>query len=193
MRNWSKRYGGGRTIDFDVAVADVYREQRGRMKHMDRVESQIESLLRRARTIAVIGASPRPDRHSHEAVRYLHTAGYDVIPVRPDRAEVGGLPTYARLDDAGGPVDLVIIFRRADAAPVHVREAADKRAEAVWLPPGAWSREADREARAHDLTVIKDRCIIQDHAHLFGAIGEPSAGHPRKTGRRPSLGRRDRR
>jgi predicted CoA-binding protein len=152
------------------------------MKHMDRVEALVERLLRRTRTIAVIGASPRPTRHSSEVVRYLHKAGYDVVPVRPDRAQVGDLPTYARLEDVAGPVDLVVIFRRPDAGIVHVREAVAKRAEAVWFPPGAWSREAEDAARSQELTVIKDRCIMEDHRHLFGAIGEARAGHPQKTG-----------
>jgi predicted CoA-binding protein len=160
------------------------------MKHMNREEALVERLLRRTRTIAVIGASARPTRHSGDVVRYLHNAGYDVIPVRPDRVQVGGLPTYARLDDVAGPVDVVAIFRRAEASTAHVREAVAKRAEAVWFPPGAWSREAEDEARKHDLAVVKDRCIAEDHRHLFGAKGEPRAGHPQKTGVHVRRGRR---
>jgi predicted CoA-binding protein len=152
------------------------------MKHMDRVEALIQRLLRRTRTIAIIGASARSTRHSGEVVSYLHEAGYDVIPVRPDRAQVAKLPTYARLGDVAGPVDLVVIFRRPDAGVVHVREAAAKRAEAVWFPPGAWSRKAEEAARKLDLTVVKDRCIVEEHRHLFSPDGEPRAGHPQKTG-----------
>src|SRR4051812_23235833 len=116
------------------------------MSHMNRKEALIERLLRRARTVAVIGASPRTTRHSGEVVRYLQAAGYDVIPIRPDRAQVAGLPTYARLDDVAAAVDLVVIFRRPDAGIEHVREAVGKHAEAVWFPPGAWSRAAEDEA-----------------------------------------------
>jgi predicted CoA-binding protein len=148
------------------------------MKHMDREEALRASLLRRARTVAVIGASPR--RHSGEVVHYLHAAGYDVIPIRPDRTQVAGLPTYARLDDVKGPVDVVVVFRRPEAATTHIAEAVSKRAEVVWFPPGAWSRDAEDEARRHQLIVIKDRCIVEDHRHLFDTQGEPSAGHPRK-------------
>jgi predicted CoA-binding protein len=152
------------------------------MRHMTRVEGVIDSLLRKVRTIAVIGASPRTDRHSREVVEYLHGSGYDVIPIRPDRSPVGGLPTFARLHDVGGPVDLVVVFRRPEAVPGHIREAAAKRADAVWLPPGAWSHEAGAEAQAHHLALIKDRCIIEDHRHLAGALGESPAGHPPKQG-----------
>jgi predicted CoA-binding protein len=130
------------------------------MKHMNREEALIQRLLRKTRTIAVIGASPRPTRHSGEVVTYLRNAGYDVIPIRQDRLQVGGLPTYARLADVAGAVDLVIIFRRSAAAPMHVREAAAKRVDAVWLPPGVWSGEAEEEARQHELALIKDRCIV---------------------------------
>jgi hypothetical protein len=152
------------------------------MKHMDRMEALIERLLRRTRTIAIIGASPRSSRHSGEVASYLHKVGYDVIPVRPDRAQVAHLPTYSRLGDVAGAVDLVVIFRRPDAGVVHVREAAAKRAEAVWFPPGAWSREAEEAAKKQHLTVVKDRCVVEDHRHLFSSKGEPRAGHPQKTG-----------
>ena len=152
------------------------------MRHITRKEGMIEGLLRATRTIAVVGASPRPTKHSNEVVSYLHHAGFDVIPVRPDRASVAGLPTFASLDDFGGPVDMVVIFRRPDAVIDHIQQAAAKRAEAVWLPPGAWSREAEEAARTHNLTLIKDRCIIEEHQHLAGATGEPTAGHPRKQG-----------
>src|SRR5262245_26846731 len=123
------------------------------MKHMDRTEALVLRLLIRTRTVAIIGASSRPMRHSGEVVRYLHDAGYDVIPVRPDRSSVGGLSTYAQLSDAGGQVDLVVIFRCPEAAVAHVREAAARHAEAVWFPPGVWSHEAEHEARRHNLIV----------------------------------------
>lgn len=161
------------------------------MRHTTREEGMIEGLLRATRTIAVVGASPRPSRHSHEVVEYLHHAGYDVIPIRPDRASVGGLPTFASLDDFGGPVDVVVIFRRPDAVAAHIEQAAAKHAEAVWLPPGAWSREAEEAARRHHLTLIKERCIIEEHRHLAGAIGEPTSGHAQKQG--VHVGRRRRR
>jgi hypothetical protein len=152
------------------------------MKHMDSDERLISAVLRETRVVAVIGASPRSERHSRQVVAYLHDAGYDVIPVRPDRATVEGLPTFARLEDVGGSVDLVVIFRRADAVVGHIREAAEKRAEAVWLPPGTWSRAAEEEAQRHELVLVKDRCPIEAHQHVAGALGEGGSGHPDKLG-----------
>jgi predicted CoA-binding protein len=161
------------------------------MRHISREEGVIEGLLRATRTIAVIGASPRPERHSSEVVSYLHHAGYDVIPLRPDRAPVARLPTFASLEDFGGSVDLVVIFRRPDAVVDHIRQAAARRVEAVWLPPGTWSREAQEAARTYNLTLVKERCIVEEHRHLTAATGEPNAGHPRKQG--VHVGRRHRR
>jgi predicted CoA-binding protein len=127
------------------------------MKHMTRQETLIMRLLNRARTIAVVGASPRPARHSHTVVAYLHRVGYDVIPVRPDLQQVDGLKSFARLADIPVQLDLAVIFRRADAAPQFIAEAAAKKVEAVWLPPGAWTRQAEEQAREHDLLLIKER------------------------------------
>jgi uncharacterized protein len=115
------------------------------MKHMTRQETTIMQLLQRARTIAVLGASPRPERHSHSVVSYLHRAGYDVIPIRPDLERVDGLKSYAQLSDVPVQVDLAVVFRRADAAPQFIAEAASKGVEAVWLPQGVWTRKMLRE------------------------------------------------
>jgi predicted CoA-binding protein len=147
------------------------------MKHMSPERAVMRHVLERARTIAIVGASPTPERHSHTVARYLSHAGYDVVPVRPDRWEVAGLPTYATLANVAGPIDLVVIFRRPDAAVLHIAEAAAKHAEAIWLPPGVWSPEADTAARQHGLTLIKDRCIEEEHRHLA-----QRSGHPEKWG-----------
>lgn len=147
------------------------------MRHISAERAVIRHVLQRARTVAIVGASPNPGRHSHAVARYLSHAGYDVIPVRPDRCGVAGLPTYARLADVAGPIDLVVIFRRPDEVVPHITEAAAKRAEAIWLPPGAWSPEAEAAAQQHALTVIKDRCIEEEHRHLT-----QRSGHPEKWG-----------
>ena len=155
------------------------------MKHMTRQETLIMRLLSRARTIAVVGASPRPERHSHTVVAYLHGVGYDVIPVRPDLQPVDGLKSFARLADIPVQLDLAVIFRRADAAPLFVAEAASKRVEAVWLPPGVWTRQAELQAREHGLPLIKDRCIEEDHRHM-----SKESGHPARLGVHVSRRRR---
>ena len=147
------------------------------MRHMTRQEATIMQLLQRARTIVVVGASPRPERHSHSVVSYLHHAGYDVIPVRPDLQRVDGLKSYAQLSDVPVQVDLAVVFRRADAAPQFIAEAASKGVEAVWLPPGVWTRRAEGQGREHNVLLIKDRCIEEDHRHVW-----KDSGHPERLG-----------
>jgi predicted CoA-binding protein len=147
------------------------------MKHLTRDEVALQQLLQRARTIAIVGASPRPGRHSERVARYLHDQGYDVIPVRPDRVEVAGLTSYAQLDDVPGPVDIVVIFRNVVAVPEHIRQAAERAPEAIWLPPGVWSRACDDEAARAGVTLVVDACIEEEHRHASRV-----AGHPRKLG-----------
>jgi predicted CoA-binding protein len=147
------------------------------MKHMTRDEALNKRVLQRARTVAIIGASPNPARHSFAVVEYLRTAGYDVIPVRPDGADVAGLPAFATLADVPGQIDLAVIFRRPEAVPAHLGEAAARHVDAVWLQPGVWSREAEAAAEQHGVTLIKEVCVAEEHRHL----SQP-AGHPTKWG-----------
>jgi predicted CoA-binding protein len=109
--------------------------------------------------------------------RYLAHEGYDVIPVRPDQSHVAGLAAYASLTDIPGAVDLVVVFRTPSAVPAHVEEAAAKGADAVWLPPGAWSPAADVAAQQHGLTLIKECCVMEEHRRL-----SQRSGHPEKWG-----------
>ena len=147
------------------------------MKHMTREEAGHRHVLQRARTVAIIGASSRPERHSYTVAEYLSTAGYDVAPIRPDGAEVAGLRSYSSLADVAGQVDLVVIFRRPGAVPAHIDEAAARGIEAVWLQPGVWSAGADAAADRHGLTLIKELCIAEEHRHL-----SQQSGHPAKWG-----------
>lgn len=147
------------------------------MKHMTREESLHRRVLQRARTVAIIGASPNPARHSYSVVNYLSTAGYDVIPVRPDGADVAGLPAAATLADVAGPIDLVVIFRRPEAVAGHIDEAVARHVDVVWLQPGVGSRQAEAAADRHGLTLVKDVCIAEEHRH----VSQP-AGHPTKWG-----------
>jgi predicted CoA-binding protein len=147
------------------------------MKHMTREEALNRRVLQRARTVAIVGASANPARHSYSVVNYLRTAGYDVIPVRADGADVAGLSASATLADVAGRIDLVVIFRRPEAVPAHIDEAAAKHVEVVWLQPGVWSRAAKTAADRHGITLVKELCIAEEHRH----VSQP-AGHPTKWG-----------
>jgi uncharacterized protein len=121
-------------------------------------------ILASARTIALVGASPDPNRPSHDVMRYLLRAGYRVIPVRPlDCDEVCGIPCVATLADIDEPIDLVDVFRNVDACPGHVQEAVDVGAGAVWLQLGLVSPESRRIATDAGLDYVEDSCTAVVH------------------------------
>ena len=137
------------------------------MKHLTRDGIEVQRLLRKARRIAMVGASPRADRHSNTVCRYLHRAGFEVIPVRQDREEVIGLSSYASLAEVPGPLDLAVIYRGRSQAVDHVAEAAARGdLMAVWLPPGAVSGAALDVAAQEGLPVVSDRCPEKEYRHL---------------------------
>jgi predicted CoA-binding protein len=126
-----------------------------------------EQILREARTIALVGASPNPAKPSHGVMRYLLAQGYDVIPVRPlDCDDVLGVPCVATLADVGHPIDLVDVFRRPEHTPQHAREAVEAGAKALWLQLGIRSPEARRIATEASLDYVEDLCTAVVHRNL---------------------------
>jgi predicted CoA-binding protein len=121
-------------------------------------------ILSDARTIAIVGASPRPDRPSHGVMRYLLDHGYRVIPVRPrDCDEVLGVPCVASLAEIDEPVDLVDVFRRPEFCADVAREAVAAGAGALWLQLGVVSPEARRIALDAGLDYVEDLCTAIVH------------------------------
>ncbi len=126
-----------------------------------------EQILRETTTIALIGASPNPNRPSHDVMRYLLDQGYRVIPVRPlDCEDVLGVPCVSSLAEIDEPIDLVDVFRRAEAAPEHAREAVEAGAKAFWLQLGLRSPEARRIVTEAGLDYVEDECTAIVHRRL---------------------------
>ena len=128
----------------------------------------LTDLLRSSRTIAVVGASDRPERASYGVMRFLLDRGWEVIPVNPRLAgqEIHGLPVQPSLASIGEPVDIVDVFRRSEEAGAIVDEAIAARAKAVWLQLGVYDDEAVARAEAAGLRAVADRCIKIDAARL---------------------------
>ena len=126
-----------------------------------------EEILRAARTIAVVGASPDPGRPSNGVTAYLHRAGYRVIPVNPFAGGyVLGLRCLASLAELEEPVDLVDVFRRSESCGEVAREAAAVGAGALWLQLGVVSEEARRTAGEAGMDYVEDACTAIVHRHL---------------------------
>src|SRR4029078_1028777 len=123
-------------------------------------DEDIARLLTNARTIAIIGASDRPDRPSYGVMKFLQDWGYRVIPVNPQitREHVHGECVWRDLAQVGVPIDIVDIFRRPQAAAEAVEQAIFVGAKAVWMQRGVISEEAPAEAEAAGLKVVMDRC-----------------------------------
>jgi predicted CoA-binding protein len=120
-------------------------------------------ILGAARTIALVGASPKPHRASHGVMRYLLAAGYRVIPVRPGADEILGVPCVASLAEIREPVDLVDVFRRAEHCPPIAEEAAAAGAKALWLQLGIISPEAREIAERAGMDYVEDECTAIVH------------------------------
>ena len=123
-------------------------------------DEDIAELLRSARTIAMVGASDRPDRPSNRVMKFLQGQGYRVIPVNPQITgeHVHGEYVWRDLSQIGEPIDIVDIFRRPIAAGEAVDEAIAVGAKAVWLQLGVINEDAARRAETAGLKVVMDRC-----------------------------------
>ena len=120
-------------------------------------------ILAGTRTIALVGASPRPERPSHGVMRYLLEQGYRVIPVRPHGREVLGVPCVASLREVDEPIDLVDVFRRPELCPQVAEDAVAEDAKALWLQLGIVSPEARRIAEAGGLEYVENACTAVVH------------------------------
>lgn len=135
-------------------------------------DSTPADILRETCTIAMIGASPDPDKPSYGVMQYLLEQGYKVIPVRPGEGEVLGIPVVNSLAEIDGPIHMVDVFRKSEAAPEIAREAVAVGATSLWLQPGCVSDEAGEIARAAGLAFAQDLCTRQVHRDEgVGAVG----------------------
>jgi len=127
---------------------------------------QVSEILRTARTIAVVGVSSKRFRPSYGVTEYLQRAGYRIIPVNPQEAQVLGERSYPDLDSVPGPVDIVDIFRRSEFVPEIVEAAIRKGAKLIWMQEGVIHEQAAHRAEAAGLTVVMDHCILKEHRRL---------------------------
>ncbi|HEY0270759.1 MAG TPA: CoA-binding protein [Sphingomonas sp.] len=123
-------------------------------------DADIAALLGETRTIAMIGASDRPDRPSFHVMETLQAHGYRVFPVNPQITgeHLHGEFVWRDLAQIGEPIDLVDIFRRSEAAGDAVDEAIAAGAKAVWIQQGVINEAAAARAEAAGLKVVMDRC-----------------------------------
>ena len=131
---------------------------------------EIEDILVKCHTIAVVGLSADPSRPSYRVAHYLKEHGYRVIPVNPEYKEVLDEVCYPDLASVPEPIDLVDIFRRSEHVQPIVDAAAAVGTKVVWMQEGVVNEEAANHARNAGMEVVMDRCIMKEH-HLLGRWG----------------------
>jgi len=131
-------------------------------------DAGIKALLEETRTIALVGASDRPNRPSYGVMKFLQDHGYRVIPVNPQITgeHIHGEFVFRDLDQLGDPIDLVDIFRNSAAAGEAVDDAIRVGAKAVWMQLGVVNEAAAARAEAAGLKVVMDRCPAIDIPRL---------------------------
>ena len=129
-------------------------------------EKEIADILHRARTVAVVGISHKPDRDSHKVAKYLQEHGYKIIPVNPKYTEVLGEVCYPDLKSVPEHIDIVDIFRNVEAIPGIVDEAVAAGAGCVWMQLGLTHNEAAGKARCAGLSVVMNRCTKIEHSRI---------------------------
>lgn len=133
-------------------------------------DTQLRSLLLKARTIAVIGAKDKPGQPVDRVGRYLIEAGYAVIPVHPKRRIVWGLEAFPSLADAPGCVDIVNVFRAPEHCAGHAQEALALAAppRLFWMQLGIANAEAAALLARRGVPVVENACIMIERDRLLG-------------------------
>jgi predicted CoA-binding protein len=128
---------------------------------------EIGELLKRTRTIAVVGLSDSPLRPSHGVSAYMQSQGYRIIPVNPEIKGALGEKAVATLSEIDEKIDIVDVFRRSEFVPDVVDEAIRLKVPAIWLQEGVIHQEAAEKARKAGILVVMDKCILKEHRARF--------------------------
>jgi predicted CoA-binding protein len=128
--------------------------------------SDPETIVKEAKTIAVVGASNDPEKYSHEVASYLIEQGYRIIPVNPTEEEVLGEHAYDTVDQIPEQVDVVEVFLPPDKTPDIAEDAVRAGAKVLWLQEGIENEEARRIAEEGGLIYVEDNCMRKTHEGL---------------------------
>ena len=145
------------------------------MNHDNYPDSYIRGILNTVKSIAMVGISPKDNRPSYFAFKYLLERGYRMIPVNPGQTgnDILGQKVYAKLTDIAEPVDMVDIFRASQFAPGVVDEALQMkpRPQVIWMQLTVRNDEAAAKAEAAGIKVVMDRCPKIEYGRLSSEIG----------------------
>jgi len=126
--------------------------------------AEIGEILKKAKRIAVVGLSNKPDRTSYMVSEAMKKAGYEIIPVNPSIDEAIGIKAVSSLKEIEGHVDIVNVFRRSEQLLDVAKEFDEIDADVFWAQQGLVNEEAYEFLKKKGYTVIMDRCIKVEHA-----------------------------
>lgn len=143
------------------------------MDHTTYQDSYLHNILSSVKTIALIGASPKPERASNIVMRYMLDKGYKIIPVNPGLAgsEIAGQKVFASLKDLPDQIDMVDIFRASDAVPQITKETLQltQLPKVIWMQIGVSDMPSARKAEEKQINVVMNRCPKIEYERLFMA------------------------
>jgi len=135
----------------------------------------IEKILKSTKTIAVVGFSSREERAGFYVPKYLQAQGYRIIPVNPKLEKALDEKAYPDLNTIPEAVDLVLIFQRSENVPPFVEQAIEIGATAIWMQLGIINEEAAAQARAAEIDVVMNACMLVEHQHRYKLKLSPEA------------------
>jgi hypothetical protein len=159
--------GSGSSLAGNVSLNTILSEE-DQARYMD--PAAIRKVLSTAKTIAIVGLSPKPERPSYFVGTYLQSEGYRVIPVNPSATEILGEKAYPDLLSIPEAVDMVDVFRRPEDCVEIAKQAVQIGAKTLWLQLRIVNFEAARIAEEGGLTVIMDRCVKIEHGRYTGSL-----------------------
>lgn len=134
------------------------------IKNMD----EVKNLLQNAKTIAVVGLSPDETKDSNKVAKYLQNSGYKIVPIYPKEEKILGEQVYRSLLDVAFAIDIVNVFRKADALAKIADEAISIKAKALWAQIGCYDEIAEQKMRKAGLIVVSNHCIMIERKRIFG-------------------------
>ena len=164
------RLSNGLTCDIPASSPLAKRMKAARTWHGPDAKQRLQ-LLRRAKSVAIVGASPNPARSSYFVGTYLlQSSDYRVHFVNPNATEILGQPAYPDLKSLPEVPDIVDVFRKGSDIPGVVDEVVEIGAPAIWVQLGIWNQDAAYYGESKGLTVVMDRCIKIEHARFSGGL-----------------------
>jgi uncharacterized protein len=128
--------------------------------------AEISEILRKYKTVAVIGMSKNPEKDAYRIPEYLIQNGFNVIPVNPTADEILGRKSYKKLSDVPEKIDIVDVFRPSDDIPNYVQDVTAVKPKVFWEQLGIHNPEAEKKIAAAGIKVVYDHCMLQEHKKL---------------------------